>query len=418
MNTNPLEQQTDLKRSTPEPEETTTRVLLRYVLLLGAIAAIGPLATDMYLPALPAISQELGATMTLTQITLTASLLGVAIGQIFVGPLSDARGRRGPLLIGMSVYAVTSLLCIIAPSVEVLIALRFVQGVAGAAGIVVSFAIARDLYTDLALARCISLLMMVNYLAPMIAPPLGGLLLGFTSWRGIFVVLALFGAAIVLVVAFWPGETLHPEQRQKGGVVTTLAEFRHLFSDRLFMGLALALGFTFAAIFIYISSSPFILENVYGLLPGQSSLALGVNALGIPIAAQINARLLGRLSPQRLLMIGTVALALGSLALIGAVVMGMGLIGVLVSLFILVASVGFITPNAMALALNRARAAGSASALLGVLQLGPGAVVSPLVGLAGSTSAMPMALTIAVAGIVTFVTVTIVLRGTRTTSLR
>jgi DHA1 family bicyclomycin/chloramphenicol resistance-like MFS transporter len=393
-----------------ENKEISTRVLLRHVLLLGTMAAIGPLSTDMYLPSLPTISYELGASMSQAQITLTACLFGMALGQMIIGPISDAYGRRGPLLAGMVLYVLTSLLCLVAPSVDLLIALRLLQGVAGAAGIVISFAIARDLYAGRALARCISLLMMVNYLAPMIAPVLGGQLLNFTSWRGIFVTLAIIGAVIVLVVAFGLGETLKPEQRQRGGITASLADFRHLLRDGRFVGLALSLGFTFSAIFVYISSSPFILENIYGLLPQNASLVFGVNALGVPIMAQVNARLVGRVSPQKLLIWGAALLATGGIALIGAVITGAGLVGVMPAFFLLIASVGLIAPNAMALALSNVRAAGSASALLGVLQIVIAVVAAPLVGLAGSESAIPMAAAIAVFSVATLVTVIVVCR--------
>ncbi|GHO68310.1 hypothetical protein KSC_072020 [Ktedonobacter sp. SOSP1-52] len=274
----------------------------------------------------------------------------------------------------------------------------------------ISLAIARDLYTDRALAHCISLLMVVNYLSPMIAPVIGGLLLSFASWRGVFIALALIGTVIVLIVAFGLGETLTPAHRQGGGVSASLSDFRHLLFDGRFVGFALSLGFTFAAIFVYISNSPFILENIYGLLPQRASVVFGINALGVPVMAQVNARLIGRVSPQKLLIGGTVVLAVGGIALIGAVITGVGLVGVLPSLFVLIASVGLIAPNATALALDNARVAGSASAFLGVLQIIIGVVAAPLVGLSGSETAVPMALTIAAFGIATLATVLTVCR--------
>jgi DHA1 family bicyclomycin/chloramphenicol resistance-like MFS transporter len=215
---------------------------------------------------------------------------------------------------------------------------------------------------------------------------------------------------IVLVIAFGLGETLQPADRQSGGVSASLRDFRHLLFDGRFVGLALSLGFTFAAIFVYISSSPFILQNIYGLLPQRVSFVYGINALGVPVMAQVNARLVGRVSPQTLLIWGAAVLAIGGMALIGAVITGIGLVGVLPSFFVLIASVGLIAPNATALALGNARAAGSASALLGVLQIVIGVVVAPLVGLGGSNTAMPMAVTIAAFGIATQVTVIVVCR--------
>ena len=419
MNTNSSEQQKTQEAlrisgaSAPEQhdvasKEKSTRVRGSHVLLLGALSAIGPLSTDMYLPSLPTISHALGTTMSLTQMTLTASLVGGALGQMIIGPISDARGRRGPLLVGMALYTLTSLLCLVAPSVGLLIVLRFAQGLTAAAGVVIARAIARDLYAHRALARCISLLMMVSFLSPIIAPVIGGQLLSVTSWQGIFGTLALVGAVMVLVVAFGLGETLHPADRQRGGVSASLAEFRHLLFDGRFIGLALALGFTFAAIFVYIASAPFILENIYGLSPGRASFVYGINALGVPIMAQVNAKLIGRVSPQKLLIWGTGVLAIGGIALIGAVITGIGLVGVLPSFFVLITNVGLIAPNATALALGNARAAGSASALLGVLQIIIGVVAVPLVGLGGSETAVPMALTIAVFGITTLATVVMV----------
>ena len=225
------------------------------MLILGGLTAFGPLSTDMYLPALPTVSQDLSATMSQTQLTLSAGILGLALGQVLTGPISDARGRRWPLLIGVAAFALMSLLCIVAPSVEVLIALRFGQGVAGAAGVVLALAIARDLYAGVALARCISLLMTINFLAPMIAPVIGGQLLTFTSWRGVFVTLALIGGGALLAVAFGLGETLPADRRQSGGISTTLRAFRELLTDRHFLGYALVCSFAFAAGITYISSS-------------------------------------------------------------------------------------------------------------------------------------------------------------------
>jgi DHA1 family bicyclomycin/chloramphenicol resistance-like MFS transporter len=215
---------------------------------------------------------------------------------------------------------------------------------------------------------------------------------------------------IVIVVACGLSETLPPAHRQSGGVSASLADFRYLLFDGRFVGLALSLGFTFTAIFVYISASPFILENIYRLLPQSASIVFGINALGVPVMAQVNARLVGRLSPQKLLIWGAVALAIGGMTLAGAAITGIGLVGVLPSFFVLIASVGLIAPNATALALSNARAAGSASALLGVLQIVIGVIVAPLVGLSGSQTAVPMAVTIAAFGIATLATVLVVCR--------
>jgi MFS transporter, DHA1 family, multidrug resistance protein len=385
---------------------TLIRVRARHVLILGGLTALGPLSTDMYLPSLPTVSHDLGATMSQTQITLTACILGLALGQVITGPISDALGRRRPLLIGIAVYALTSLLCIAAPSIGALAVLRFLQGVAGAAGLVIALAIARDLYSGLTLARSISLLMTVNFLAPIVAPVLGSQLIVFTSWHGIFISQALIGIVFLLAVTFGLSETLEASRRQSGGITTLLSAFRGLLTDRRFVGYALSSSFAFSAGIVYISVSPFILQNIYGLSPQIFGFLFGINALGLTIMSQVSAKLIGRVSPQRLLTWGIAAIALAGATLLLVVLSGTSLFGVLLSFFVITASLGFIAPNATALALanTTARTAGSASALLGVLQFSIGAVVAPLVGIGGTTTAVPMAGVIAGFGIATLIT--------------
>lgn len=383
----------------PEPLATSNRtfrkIQVRHVLILGGLGALGPLANDMYVPALPALSHDLGATTSQAQMTLSAFILGLALGQIVAGPISDARGRRWPLLIGVVIYVLTSLLCIITPSMTALIALRFVQGIAGSAGMAIALAMVSDLYAGIARARFFSLLMQINGLAPMLAPLLGGQLLRFTSWQGIFVTLALAGVVLFAVSAWGLGETLPPARFQHGGLATSLHSFRELLTDFHFVGAALSCGFAFTATIIYVSVSPFILQNLYGITPQVLGLLFGVNALGLVIMAQVNSRLVGRRSPQTLLIWGYTLLALAGAGLLVAALLGVGLVGILPAFFVLASSLGLIMPNATTLALAHSRAAGSASALLGVLQLAIGALVAPLVGLGGTLTALPMALAIA-----------------------
>lgn len=381
----------------------STPVRALHVLILGGLSALGPLSTDMYLPALPTISQELGGGMAQTQLTLSAGILGLALGQIVSGPSSDAYGRRGPLLVGMLAFALASLLCTVAPSVNILIALRFVQGVAGAAGIAIALAVVSDLYAGAAQSRMFSLLMQVSGIAPIIAPIIGSQLLAFSSWRGVFVALAVIGVMLLLAVGFGLGESLPEQRHQRGGIAAMLQIFRGLLGDRRFVGYALSSGFAFAAGISYISSSPFILQGLYGVSEQQLGWVFGVNALGIVLMAQVSGRLAGRVSPQTLLMWGAAAMALGGVGLLLVAFAGVGLVGILPLLFVVVASLGLIAPNATALALAGTRNAGSASALLGVLQLTIGAVAAPLVGLGGTASALPMAVAIAVFGIAALV---------------
>jgi DHA1 family bicyclomycin/chloramphenicol resistance-like MFS transporter len=283
--------------------------------------------------------------------------------------------------------------------VAALIALRFVQGLAGAAGIVIARAVVRDLYSGVALARFFSLLLLVNGLAPILAPLLGGQLLRLTSWRGVFVTLAVIGALLFLTCALALRESLPPANRHTGGLLSTLATFRALLADRHFVGYALSCGFAFAAMFAYISGSPFVLQDIFGVSPQVFSVIFGSNALGLMIGGQINGRLVGRIPPSRLLAAGLTASALGGTALLSVVALGGGLRGVLPALFVVVASLGFVLPNASALALARyGHVAGSASALLGVLQFAIGAAVAPLVGLGSVHTALPMAFVIACLG--------------------
>jgi DHA1 family bicyclomycin/chloramphenicol resistance-like MFS transporter len=384
--------------------ERSARIQLLHVLILGGLSAIGPLSTDMYLPALPALSRELGASVSQTQLTLSAGILGLSLGQVLAGPSSDALGRRRPLLAGLAVFALASLLCILAPSIAILTILRFTQGIAGAAGIAIGLAIVSDMYAGSVQARVFSLLILVSGLAPIIAPVIGSQLLAFASWRGIFMLLALIGLVLLLAVTLGLKETLPVARRQSGGLAATLRAFRDLLLNRRFVGYAFASGFAFAAAIIYISVSPFILQNIYGISPQRIGVLFGINALGLVIMAQVGGKLVGRVSSQTLLAWGVASLAIGAMALLAIVLSGIGLVGIVPALFVIIASLGLIAPNATTLALSDTQAAGSAAALLGVVQFSIGAVAAPLVGLGGSASAVPMALAITVFGIAALLT--------------
>ena len=369
------------------------------VLILGALSAFGPLSIDMYLPGLPALGRSLAAPAWAVQLTLTACLAGLALGQILTGPLSDRFGRRRPLLVGIGAYAVASLLCALAPSIAVLVVLRFAQGIAGAAGIVISRAVVRDLHSGVAAARFFSLLMLVNGLAPILAPVIGGQILTVASWRGVFVVLTAIGVLLFLATATGLRETLAPERRHPGGVRETLRTFGRLLSDRVFVGHALACGLSFGAMFAYISGSPFVIQDIYGASPQLYSLMFAGNAVGLVVASQANRVLLRRLDPLVIVRAALSAQALAGAALVMVVAGGVGVWAVVPLLFVVVAGLGLVFPNATALALaDHPRVAGSASGLLGVLQFIVGAAAAPLVGVGGTATALPMALTIAVLG--------------------
>ncbi len=385
----------------------------RLVVILGALSAFGPLAIDMYLPGLPALLTDFDTGASQIQLTLSACLLGLAIGQLVAGPLSDAYGRRPPLLIGLAGFAIVSLLCAVAPNIYVLIGLRFAQGFTGAAGIVIGRAIVRDLHSGRAAARFFSLLMLINGLAPILAPLIGGQVLRVTSWRGVFVVLAIIGVLLFLAGFLGIREPLPPARRQGGGLAGTLRTFRRLATDRSFIGYAAALGLAIAAMFAYIAGSPFVLQAIYGVSPQLFSLMFGVNALGIIVASQINGLLIGRVPLKRLLAGGIIANAGGGILLLLVIgVFDGGLGPVLGALFLVVASLGFILPNATALAIAaHPTVAGSASALLGLLQYTFGAIAAPLVGVAGEETALPMAIVIAALGAAALLVYLVIVRG-------
>jgi DHA1 family bicyclomycin/chloramphenicol resistance-like MFS transporter len=364
--------------------------------LLGMLTALGPLSIDMYLPALPALANDLHTSTSLAQLSLTACLLGLAFGQLLVGPISDIHGRRTPLITSLVVYASASILCALVPSIWALILLRFAQGMAGSGGIVIARAIVRDLYSGSEIARFFSLLMLVNGLAPILAPVIGGQLLRITSWHGVILVLGILSIAILLTVAFKLPETLPSQYRSEGSLKQTFSTFRGLITDREFMGFAWSQGLVMAAMFAYISGSPFVLQNIFGVSPQGFSLFFAVNAIGLILASQITGRLVGRISETKLLTVGIVYAAIGGTALLTAILLGVGLVGIIPSLFVVVSSVGIVVTTCFSLAMqNQARSAGSASALLGVIPFVMGAMVAPLVGVGGSDTAVPMGIVIA-----------------------
>jgi DHA1 family bicyclomycin/chloramphenicol resistance-like MFS transporter len=365
--------------------------------LLGALSMFAPLSTDMYLPALPSMAHDLSASPAAVALTLTASLVGLGVGQLVAGSLSDALGRRRPVLVGLFVYTASSVLCALAPDVWTLCALRLLQGAAGAAGIVIARAVVRDLYSGIEGARFFARLMVVIGLAPILAPIIGGQLLHITDWRGVFLVLAAIGA--VLTVFSWRvlPETLPPSARQHGGLASMLGVLGVLLRDRRFMGLTLCFGLFFGAVFAYIAGSPFVLEDIFGISPQLFGVLFASNAVGLVIASQVGGRVVGRYGAQRLLTIGVAAGSATGAGLVLTVLGHGGLAPVLLCFFFLLASFGLVAPNVTALALAPfPHVAGSASALMGLMQFGIGAAVAPLVGVAGSHTAVPTATVIAV----------------------
>jgi len=378
---------------------------VRLVVILGGLAAFAPLSFDMYLPAFPELATDFGASASAIQLTLTSCLVGVAVGQLVFGSLSDARGRRGPLLVGLVVYTIASALCALAPDALTLAGLRFVQGFAAGAAVVASRAVVRDLHSGTAAARFFSSLMLVNGLAPVLAPSIGSAVLEVTTWEGIFLVLAATGVLLVGAVALGLPETLPRERRREAGLRRVLAGFGEPLRDRWFVGHALALGLAVSGVFAYIAGSSFVLQDVYGLSARQFGLVFGVNGLGILVCGQLNRLLLRWTEPRRLLLAGLGASAVAGVGVLAAITADAPLGLVLAPLFVGVATIGFVMPNATALALtNHPHVAGSASALIGTTQFAIAAVVAPLVGIAGRDTALPLGIALAVLGTAALVT--------------
>lgn len=379
-------------------EEPSRGEMLRRVLLLGALTALSPLTIDLYLPAFPSIAEDLRAGESTVQLTLTGTLIGVAVGQLVVGPLSDALGRRRPLVVATLVHVLASVLCALAPNIVVLAGCRVLQGMAAAAGAVVAMAIVRDLYTGLPAVRLLSRLMLVVGLAPILAPSLGGQVLRFTDWRGVFWVLGVLGLGLAVVVVVGLTETLPPERRRSGGVVGTLRTYRMILRQRDFVGLMIAGGSMMAALFTYISGSAFVFQDVYGLSQQGYGIAFGVNGFALVIAAQVNARLVRWVRPMWVLAGALMVAATATATMLAFAWLDVfGFAGLAVPLFVFAATMGFTMPNVPLLALARhARSAGTAAALLGAANFGVGAVSAPLTGAFGIGSAVPMAAVMAV----------------------
>ncbi|MER5218564.1 multidrug effflux MFS transporter [Streptomyces sp. NPDC002838] len=377
---------------TPAAPPRRTGVLIA---LLGALTAVAPLATDMYVPGFPEMGRTLRASDSAVQLTMTSFLAGLVIGQLLIGPLSDRLGRRRLLIPGTALFAVLSVACAAAPTAEVLTAARFLQGVAGAAGMVLARAVLTDRFHGPELPRYFSLLTMVLGAAPVVAPVIGGAVLSAGSWRAVFVALALFGALLFLAVLRGVPESLLPERRHQGGVTGTFRAMGGLLGHRAFLGYALTLGFASAALFACIAGSSFVFQEVYGTSAGLYSLIFATNACGMLLAGAAFGVLARRLKVDTLL---TASVVIASAAVLVQVLLlvtvGGGLAGTWVTLFFAVFGIGGIFPAAMSSGQSLGReASGAASALLGGTQFLFGALASPLVGAFGTASALPMAAT-------------------------
>jgi len=383
------------------PTDSATPTLARRLLpaLLLLLTVFGPISMDLYLPALPALTSELGAVTSVAQLTVTACLIGLAAGQLIAGPLSDRLGRRRILLVGIVAYVVTSALCAVSPSIELLIAARLVQGLAGGVGIVIATAAGRDVFSGRALIRFYGRLTVVGGLAAIVGPLLGGVLSTVTDWRGLFVFLAVIGTVLLVVALLGFGETLPVEQRSAGGFAETLRGYRTLLTDRVFLGAVLNQGFLYAALFAYLAGSTFVLQDIYGLSPQWYAAAFGLNSAGHMVAGSLAGRAAERWSILGTLALGVGVTGVGALGLLAAGLTAMPLWVVIVALFLLFSGVALSAAPATTLALAEyPHMAGTASSLLGMVRFGFGGVAAPFVGVAGALSILPL-------GIVTVVCV-------------
>jgi DHA1 family bicyclomycin/chloramphenicol resistance-like MFS transporter len=378
----------------------------RLAVVLGALTAMGPLAIDMYLPALPTIARELDTSAAAVQVSLAVYFIGIAVGQAFYGPLSDRWGRKPALYFGLSLFIVSSVGCALATSVRTLIALRFLQALGGCAPLVVPRAVVRDYFDQRGSVRMLSVLILVMGLAPILAPLIGGQLLVNLGWRSVFWVLAAYGALWLTIVTIALPESLPSVRRQSHRFAEVLAVYGRLLADRAYMGYVLSGGLIFSGLLAYIAGSPFVFIELFDVPPERYGLFFGMNAIGIITASQINRWLASRFDARHVVsVVLPVATTAGLVLIVDAYTGFGGFPGILVPLFVFIACHGFVAPNTTALAMApHGRVAGSASALLGTVQFMLGATAGAMVGVFGDGTAVPFAAVIATCGILALTT--------------
>ena len=380
-------------------QENSAKVSFILVVFLGMLTAITPLATDLYLPALPIMPGELNTTASNIQMTIGIMTFGVALGQLFGGPISDTMGRKVPLIIGNLLCVISSIICAYAPSIEILLLGRFLQGLTGSVGVVIAKAIARDFASGQELTKLFALLMMVNGLAPVLSPLVGGQLLLFTTWRIIFVILAVF-SAILLVGSFLFRESLPKEKRIAGGIGTATKNYITLIKDKQFLGQTLIQFFAFGAFFAYISGSSFVYQNIFQLSAQKFSYLFGINSCGIILASAISGRVSNVVTSRQILTFSLWQLTIGSSLFLVAMIFEWSLIPVTTILFFTACTVSLFGSASFSMAMTKyGKMAGSASAILGFASMFAAGIVSPIVGLGGEHTGIPMGITMLVCAV-------------------
>ncbi|GGI40977.1 multidrug effflux MFS transporter [Mammaliicoccus stepanovicii] len=382
-------------------EQKMAKPSLFLIIILGLLTAFGPLSIDMYLPALPQISQDYSTTTSNTQLTLTLFMIGLAIGQVFIGPLSDFVGRKKPLIIVLAIYAIASILCVFAPNIYVVMALRFVQGFTGGAGAVISRAISSDLYQGKALTKFLAVLMLVNGLAPILAPVMGGAILAFSTWKTVFIILTIFGMVMFGLSLFKLSESLPENRRSSGRISEILSDFKLLLKSPKFLLPLFIQGCTYALLFSYISASPFITQSIYHISPQMFSWMFAFNGLGLILSGQLINKLVDKYDEHTLMRV------FGMIQILGVIIVSITLLNLwpiwllMIGFFILVSPVAAIGTTGFSIAMSHNKGGiGSASSLLGLSQFAFGGLVSPLVGIKGEHDVLPYIITIVVVSLI------------------
>lgn len=369
----------------------------RAALVLGCLEIFAPISMDLYMPTLPQLARDLGTSDSLAQATMSACMVGLGAGQLLAGPVSDRVGRRRPMLVGITAFIICSVLCALAPSIELLLVARFLQGVAGSAGIVVTFAVARDLFSGVDLAKLLSLLALVSGLAPILAPVAGGQLAALMDWRGIFLILAGIGCAQLVLAGVALPESLPQHRRHTGNARDTLAQAGHVLRDKVFVALLSVGAFGGIAFFTYLASISFVVQEEMGMTPVAFSAIFAINSVMLVVGSQINRIALRRAGLRQMYAIGLSCSAAAALVVLVTVLAGGPAFLVLGVLALMLCCFGMNQPNGAALTLTRhGSRAGTASALFGTCNFVLGPLVAPLVSLGGASSTT-MALTVACA---------------------